>query len=484
MIWDNITIVTMTAIYGVAIYNCYRILDERQSPSSSFAWIIIILLFPFLGIPLYFLVGKNRIRGFVKRRKVIQDKKHVRVVGADDISQNESPENYPKETLDEFSKLFCSFGSQYEATNGDVKLLIDGKSTFEEIFQAILNAKRYVLVQYYILRSDRLGIELKNLLVEKSKSGIPVYLLCDDFGSFWLSNDYISDLEKAGAKVVRFLPIANFKRFFQLNFRNHRKLVITDGEFAFTGGLNVGEEYVSSYFKTKRTKEDYWRDTHLKIEGAIVAKAEEAFLDDWFFATGRSLELPKIDAFIGQPHHNVAMQVIPTGPTDQSMLSVLLLLQIIRSAKERLWLATPYFVPDTTLLRALEHAVLRGVDVRLIIPEKSDSHVIRWVAHDFAEAVSDFGVKVFKYQPGFMHQKTILVDDNLAGIGTMNLDNRAIYLNFEMTILVHDTRFAKEVEQMLIEDFFNTEPFDPKTFKISFIKKLRSSGARLLSPLL
>ena len=315
-------------------------------------------------------------------------------------------------------------------------------------------------------------------------------------GSFWLSQEYINDLVEAGVIVARFLPVKNLKRGLQINFRNHRKLVVVDGVTAFTGGLNIGEEYAERRFRnrTKKYGVGVWRDTHIQLAGPAVGQLEEVFLEDWHFATGNALDFvaDQIDEAESTPTFSTAMdpkkcfvQVVPSQPTDESLIGVLLFMQIIQSAKKRLWIATPYFVPDTTLMRELELAALRGVDIRIIVPKTSDNRIVQWVTLSYAEQLMKSGVKFCLYHRGFMHQKLAIIDDTMSVIGSTNFDNRALYLNFETTLLIHGKSFAGEVEEVLNRDLSNCKYYKPATKPVlRFWLILRENLARLLAPLL
>lgn len=446
-------------------------------------------------MPLYFLLGQQRINGYLKRHR------HAAAISANEeqlltrLPPSLEPDQVPIRLRDSYSifrRIFSGFGAVFHPQLAAITLLIDGATTFAAIFDSIKTAERYILVQYYILRSDRLGLELKKLLIDKAKSGIHVFLLYDDMGSIWLSRQYILDLKEAGVHVERFLPLENFKRFFQLNFRNHRKLVIVDGKVAFTGGLNIGEEYATAKSRGARKKSSrYWRDTHLRLEGPCVTQIEDVFLEDWFFASGEQLD-PKVVSSRRPPptqpvpisSHPIA-QVIPTGPTDQIVVSLMLLLQLINSAKHRLWIATPYFVPDNTILRCLELAILRGVDVKIMIPQRADNQFVHWVSLSFAEQLQNAGAEVLLFYAGFMHQKAIIVDDITAAIGTMNIDNRALYLNFETTILIHSYEFTANLIQVFQNDFLSCAYYRrPSGFIHKNLYKLRANAARLAAPLL
>jgi cardiolipin synthase len=311
-------------------------------------------------------------------------------------------------------------------------------------------------------------------------------------GSFWISKQYVKDLRRAGVRTARFLPVTSLKRLFLLNFRNHRKLVVVDGLHAFTGGLNVGEEYVGSRFKRQRD----WRDTHLMVSGPGVRQLEDVFFTDWHFATGEKLadqfasywHEPFFQRGIDQLKLTTAkefIQIVPSGPADHTAIGMLVFSATIQAARKRIWLATPYFVPDEPLQKDLELAVLRGVDVRLLLPKVSDHRFVHWVTLSYAEQMQRKGVRVFLYTQGFTHQKVILVDDDLAAIGTANFDYRAMYLNFETMVLVHGQSFAAATETMLMSDFDRSLEFVPEPdHRIRALTRLRDNTARLLAPLL
>jgi cardiolipin synthase len=466
-----------------------------MTPGAAIAWILINLAVPFLGVPLYFLFGDFRIRGYVRRHRAAAAKleeQEETAASSDEPTAEQLPEAIAG-SVAEFRGIFSKFGPMFRPQWGKVDLLVDGESTFEAIFSAIENATSYILVQYYILRSDRLGLELKRLLMAKAMEGVPVFLLYDDMGSFWLGRDYIRDLKHAGVRVESFLPIASFKRFFQLNFRNHRKLVVVDGAQAFTGGLNVGEEYAARRVRRRKSLKRYWRDTHVRITGAAVAEVEDIFLEDWYFATGDKVDLDAIRRRAPTPEpppeafapRDTVVQIIPTGPTDDTLVSLLFLMQLINSAKKRLWIATPYFVPDHVIIKSLELAALRGVDVRLILPRVSDNPLVHWVSLSYAELMQSRGVLVLLYEAGFMHQKVILADEHLSVVGTMNIDNRALYLNFETMVLIHGTEFNAGIERMLQRDFLTCRFLQKERHPlVRRLTSARANLARLLAPLL
>jgi cardiolipin synthase len=488
--WQDVTLASTVILYALAFYNCYHILNAKMSPASSIAWIFFNLALPFFGVPLYLLLGRFRIDDY----KSFEPGAPIEFFRSFEHLKNRADANPESENLKIFRDAFARFGAVFNPhPNDKVVLLVDGEETFASIFSSIEKAQSYILVQYYILRSDKLGIELKELLIRKAEEGIKVFLLYDDMGSFWLSRKYIDDLKGAGIRVARFLPVTSLRRFFLLNFRNHRKLVVVDGLCSFTGGLNVGEEYVGSRFNRK----EKWRDTHLKIIGPATCQLEEVFFADWFYATDQNLKgeleysLPKRNSLLETDQSRLPsqplpmVQIVPSGPNDTYYIGMLLFKLLILTAKKRLWIATPYFIPDENLQRDLELAVMRGVDVRIMIPRESDNRVVHWVSLSYAEQMERHGILIYLYDDGFSHQKLVCVDDDLCGVGTSNFDNRALYLNFEMTVLVFDPVFNRQVRTMLERDFSLSRPLEPRRdHLLRRIFSLRANGARLLAPLM
>jgi cardiolipin synthase A/B len=477
----NIAVWGTTLLYVIAFFNCFKIIGQNFSPQTSLAWILVNVAFPPIGVPLFFLLGQSRLKTYVKRRrrsrrrrKEMEDLAHRLEIAA--RSPAEAP--YVAE-FDGFVRFSESFAPS-AATN--IELLIDGAATFESIFEEIESARRYIFVQYYILRSDRLGLELKQLLIKKAKEGVAVFLLLDEIGSFWLTRSYLKDLSNSGVHIAKFLPL---RLNLQINFRNHRKLVVVDGHSAFLGGLNVGVEYLGKH------KSAYWRDTHVKVSGPVVERLEEVFLDDWYFAARRKTKrLPflvqqgKVPLAITPGTTTTPVQVVSFGPNEETQVGLLLFLQIINIAKKRLWIASPYFVPDSTLEQQLELAAVRGVDVRILIPSTSDHHFVHWVTMGYAKRLIRKGIKILCYKKGFMHQKIMLVDDELTVLGTSNFDNRSIYLNFETALLVYGKPFGQKVTAMLENDFTSAEELKLETNRMSWLVDFRSGLVSLLAPLM
>jgi cardiolipin synthase len=363
-------------------------------------------------------------------------------------------------------------------TPNEVQLLVDGEATFSAIFEAIDEARDYLLVQFFIIRDDGLGRELKDRLCRKAREGIRVYLLYDEIGSHSLSKAYVRELREAGVDVRPFWTTKGWRNRLQVNFRNHRKIVVADGRVAFVGGLNVGDEYLG-----RNPRVGPWRDTHARFEGPSVTCVQLAFLEDWYWASHEVPQLEWRPAPAREGRKRVL--VLPTGPADALETCNLFFLHAIHSARERIWIVSPYFVPDHDILAALQLAALRGVDVRIMLPLKPDHKIVYLASFSYLSHLAMEGVGVFRYEPGFLHQKVLLVDDDLASVGTANADNRSFRLNFEISMVVADREFAGEVETMLERDFARCRRVTEEDYeRRGLLFKLGVKIARLFSPLL
>lgn len=455
-------------IYGLAFYNVFKILRDHSNPTSATAWILVNLSFPLIGVPVYYFLGQSRLKSYLKRRqRTRQELSHYR-----EVKEFQKLVTDPKSLAPHQEASWIS----QSPTNNHIDILDTGTRVFDEIFTAVAEAKSFILIQYYILRPDVLGQKFKKLLIERAEAGVAIFLIFDNLGSVGLTNKYIRDLKRHGIQVARFLPFT--LRFnLQINFRNHRKLVLVDGEVAFVGGMNVGEEYLG--------RRRLWRDTQLKIVGPAILKLAETFIDDWNFAVSEDRHhLPSQHIYKAHPKENgeVPTRVISFGPGDEIEIGLFMFMHCIMSATKKIVLATPYFIPDTTLERCLMLAIQRGVEVCLIVPKKADHWYIKPVSRPYARRLAEAGGKVYLYHKGFMHQKVMLIDDETAIIGTSNFDNRSIYLNFETCIVTQSKEFGKKVATMLRKDIEDAEPLDAKS-RESKLWLLASNLMRLLAPL-
>jgi cardiolipin synthase len=336
-------------------------------------------------------------------------------------------------------------------------------------------ARHYVLIQFYIVHDDQIGRAIQACLIERAKQGVRVYFLYDELGSHDLTDAYKNELEAAGVEIRPFNTRKGPGNRFQINFRNHRKNVIVDGRVAWVGGHNVGDEYLG-----RDPKIGNWRDTHVRIEGPAAAGAQLSFLEDWYWATNRHLEVDWTMYAAEGGEANVL--VMPTGPADELESAALMYTQAINTAKERIWIASPYFVPDEGVVHALQLAALRGVDVRLLIPDKSDNRLVDLAAASFFDDLANVGAKFYRYKDGFLHEKTMIVDDLAACVGTANFDNRSFRLNFEITAIIAEPDFIEEMAKMFEADFEKSRlmragEYDDKSFWFRLAVRLSALSA-------
>jgi len=453
------------------IYFAIKAVMISRTPQASIAWGLALVIFPYAAIPLFLIFGESRFSGYT-------------MAGTGKVPELDAALRRVQEAIAEFGTEFpAKYRDADQLANAlrglpvvagnQTRLLIDGDQAFPAIFEALDTAREYAVVQFYIIHDDGLGQELKKRLLAAAQRGVRCWLLYDKVGAKGLPDSYVQELERAGVQVQAFVTNRQFGRRFQMNFRNHRKLVMVDGRIAFIGGLNIGDEYVGL------GPLGAWRDTHIQIEGPAVVAFQVSFLEDWYYATHTVPDLPVIPVRAGAED----VLLFASGPAESWSVTPAVYCEIIHDVRERLWIASPYFVPDPMLRGALAHAALRGVDVRIILPQGID-HLLPWLsAYAYYPQMLAAGVKIWRYQPGFMHQKVLLADDDLAIVGSVNLDYRSFMLNFELAAAVRSTDLARDVERMFEADFARSKPEDLRKFEGgSFFFRLKCRLAALMSP--
>jgi cardiolipin synthase len=471
----EIIAVVLAALYVLAIASAVEAILRARTAQGAIAWVVSLLTLPYITVPLYLFLGRSRFEGYIREREQIEAAAQLRLRGT--LSElfdfkAEDAEAAFYHGLQSLARLPMVRGNQ-------VELLIDGHATFDSIEAGLRTAESYILFQFYILRDDPLGRRLGAVLAEKARAGVKVYLLYDEIGSAGFGRSGLCrDLKSAGVRLAAFNTTQGRRNRFQINFRNHRKLALVDGRCAWIGGHNVGIEYLG-----ENPKRGPWRDTHVKISGPAVTGAELTFATDWLWARREQLD---IDWHLErETPGSSSVLLFPSDPASAFDEAGLMYHQVIIQARERIWIASPYFVPDRGIIAALQLAALRGVDVRVMIPDRADGPVVGLANWSFTRELLPAGVKVYRYEPAFMHQKVFLLDHELAGVGTANFDNRSFRLNFEMTALVQDPEFCDDVERMLLADFSNArqvteEELEAKPFWFAFA----IAAARLMAPVL
>ena len=466
-------------LFGLAIFLFHvlgvvsallALLSSRTS-QGAIAWILSLITLPYLAVPAYWIFGRPRFYGYVSARGE-RDSVLRRVLSR----YREQLEPFVADARDPDVRAVEQLAQMPLTSGNRAELLVDGEATFDSLFDGIERARNYVLIQFFIVRNDALGIELKHRLQRVAERGVRVYFLYDEVGSHKLNEGYLRDLAASGVEVSAFRSSRGFRHRFQLNFRNHRKVLVVDGHEGWVGGFNVGVEYLG------QGRHGPWRDTHLKLTGPSALGLQEAFWEDWHWATGEVITLSWTPRVTCEECHQVV--IVPSGPADRQDTAGLLVQHAIHSARERFWVTSPYFVPDQGVQDALRLAAMRGVDVRIMIPERPDHLLVFLSAFSFLPDMLRAGVKVYRYQPGFLHQKVMLIDDAAASVGTVNLDNRSFRLNFEITAFLPDRLFAAQVRLMLEKDFADCRRISLEEITSRPLwRKLVSRAAYLLSPI-
>jgi cardiolipin synthase A/B len=473
MTFGTVILIGVALGYGLGLVNAAHAVMHVRSSRGAIAWSMALTAFPWLAIPLYWVFGRNKFQGYAEalRRAYIEHHASVHEIYQEILQHQVAPpiELSTLQTLaDKFSLLPFTSGNQ-------VELLLNGQATYDGMLMAIASAKSYILLQSYTIEDDDVGNRFSQALITQAKQGVRIYCLWDGLGSIELSSAYVKNLRDHGIQVGFFKSTKGNGNRFQLNFRNHRKILVVDGEMAFVGGLNIGDSYLG-----KEPPLSPWRDTHLKVQGAAVQCLQSVLLSDWFWAFRT---IPEVNWQV-KPRGNQSVLIFPTGPADRVQACTLFFVNLINQAQNRIWIASPYFVPDDSVLTALKVAVLRGVDVRIILPNRPDHQMVYLCSFSYYAELQAAGIKLYRYQPGFTHQKVVLVDQNIASVGTVNLDNRSFFLNFEVTAFVADLQFVQTVESMLIEDLLMSRLVDTSDKKRSLGFQLAVKIARLLSPVL
>lgn len=450
---------------GLALVVSYRAVLTSRTPQGATAWILLILLLPLLGTLLYLVFGYADYKRFEReRRKSDED--------TFDMTAEAQVVDTPSR-LDTFARI-----ARLPVTKGnEMDLLIDGEATFDAVFDAIRTAQKTLFVQFYTIKDDEVGRELRDALTERAQAGLSVWLLHDELPFFNLPRSFKRAMKDAGIHMARPSGPKRLLGRFQLNYRNHRKLVVIDNDIAFTGGLNMSRTYLG-----RNPSMGAWRDTFIRVRGPVVAQLALHFSSDWKWATGEDLSerAACTPAEVGPLR---AVSLAPS-PAEETAAGNLYFIALAHAAQTRLWIASPYFVPDRDVLTALRFAALRGVDVRILVPGRADHYITYFAAMAYFDDLRAVGGEVWTYDPAFTHQKVALVDDDLVSVGSINLDIRSGLLNFELTVLFEGKSAAAKVADMLKTDFDNATRVDMDLSDRPFLTGMVARVARLFAPVL
>lgn len=445
-----------------------------ESERAAVAWCIGLMAMPIVVLPAYLILGRQRFLGY---REALEEAMREHEDRVKDARAKVGAHSIPHEKLAPMCQSLAAI-SRFGFTEGNhFDLLVDGGATFDAIIEGIQEAKEYVLFQFFIVHADDLGNRIKDALLERAAQGVRVHFLYDEIGSHSLPQAFKQALLDGGVEVAAFGTRQGHSNRFQVNFRNHRKIVVIDGRVAFVGGHNVGDEYLGHHEKLTP-----WRDTHVRITGPAVMGSQGVFLTDWYWATRK---LPEVATEPTLVENGAPALIMRSGPALDADVCSMGFQALIGGAQKRFWLASPYLVPDHATLMALKFAARRGVDVRILIPGMPDHLIVYLAAFSFLEEMSEAGIKILRYEKGFMHQKVVLVDDDIAGVGTVNLDQRSFRLNFEITAFSTGADFVRDVEEMLERDLEHCVPSGAQDyFAKPFPYRFAIRAARLFSPIL
>ncbi|WP_305085756.1 cardiolipin synthase [uncultured Clostridium sp.] len=451
---------------------------ERKEPTTTWAWLIILIALPGIGFILYLLLGQNLSRQKIFREKKLADKiKRYKLKSNGDLPIHDSEIN---ENYEDLILMNYNHSGAIYTTNNEVKIYTNGEDKFKDLFNDIREAKSFIHIEYYIFRYDELGKSLIKELREKVKDGVEVRFVIDGMGSKKITKKIIREIESYGIKISVFFPGVLPHINMRINYRNHRKIVVIDGKIGYVGGFNVGDESVN---KGKQFK--FWRDTHIRIRGEAVSELNKRFILDWDYASGEkmgnmSMYFPNIDV-IG----DVGIQIVSSGPDHMEEYIKNSYMKIINNAKNYVYIQTPYLVPDSPMMEAIKISALSGVDVRIIVPGAPDHFFMEWMLSANIGLLIEYGVKIYRYDNGFIHAKTIVADGEVCSIGTANLDIRSFKLNFEVNAFIYNEKVAKEQENIFLEDQLKSklvikEEYDKRSRNL----KIKESLIRLLAPIL
>lgn len=451
------------------------IILQRRSAAATLAWIFALLFLPFIGLVVYRLIGPLRLER-KKLKRVVSRRAVGEALTALAAVESDSQEHF------QLAHIGIGLGESSPLRANEVTLYFDGATHYDALIAAVKAATDHVHLEYYIWEPDQIGTQLRDALCERAKAGVEIRMLVDGTGSANLKKrGWMKPLKEAGVEVAWFAPVhLKSLRLRRPDFRTHRKIVVCDGIVGFTGGMNITDSHSATLAPNA-----YWRDTHLRVTGAAVWSLQRLFLEDWQFAADKPCEID-IRRFPPPARDGeYLVQILGSGPDSNAFAIHKALFTACNQATDRLWLTTPYFVPDESLLMALTSAGLRDVDVRLIVPARGDSRLVDYAARSYFPELLSAGVRIYEYESRFIHAKTLVGDDDVSIIGTANLDNRSFRLNFEVCAIVFGGRTNHQLAAAFTTDLEHCREITAQDMERQpLMKRLGQASARLISPLL
>lgn len=473
----------LAILYLVTVFTIsLMIVFENRNPLKTHSWLLVIILVPVAGILLYVFFGRNYRKQKIYSRKSISDSEILsdfvarQVVSLPTVIAGESNDIQSKAHL---MRLLLNNNRSVLTVDNTVKLLKNGKETFPAMREAIAGAQNYIHLEFYRLEPDTLGTEFKELLKQKAAEGVRVRVIYDDVGSWNIGKSYLRDMRASGVSIFPFMPVRFPSFSSKVNYRNHRKILVVDGNVGFVGGLNIADKYLYGLPDIGP-----WKDTHLELKGESVAALNGIFLADWDFVSGKPV--PDMEPLLkySKTGNRCLVQVASSGPDTDWATILQVYFAAIATAKRSIYLTSPYFSPDESLLTALKTAALSGIDIRIIFPRTSDSIIANWNTRSYISELLEAGVRVYLFNEGFIHSKYLLVDSVFASVGSPNVDIRSFDLDFEVTALIYDLNFASELNTLFFEDLKGCrEVVKSEWEKRNRKERYKESLARIFGPL-
>ncbi len=467
-----LVVYTLTII-GVVLV----IITDNRNPLKTLPWILVLVLAPGAGLAIYFFFGQN-----LSKRRIISRRTRKRITTRLEENDAAGGTGIPPQRLP-LARLLSQTALAVPLYGSRLTPYVDGKTKMDALLEAIAGARHHIHIQYYIFSDDETGRRLRDALTAKAREGVEVRILYDDVGCTGVKKAFFEGMRAEGIEAYSFLHV-KFPRFTsKVNYRNHRKIGVIDGRIGFIGGMNVADRYVLG-IERGNGKRERWRDTHLRIEGSGVAGLQASFLSDWSATTKQAVGGP---AYFPAPERltDNVMQIVPSGPLGKWRTLLQAVEYAVSRAAQRVWIETPYYLPSETLNAALQEAALAGIDVRLMLPERSDSRVVDLASHSYLDDMMQAGVKIAFYTPGFLHSKLLLIDDDLAVVGSANMDFRSFEHNFEVNAFVYDRAFNARLAAIYETDLGDCRRVTPGDwFRRPRTRRWAESFMRIFSPLL
>ncbi|WP_110955609.1 cardiolipin synthase [Anaerosinus massiliensis] len=484
----NINIWFMLIIGANFIFVVFTLCIERKNPTLALSWILTLTFLPVVGFILYLMFGTNML---IRKKKTLDDKRQqddaYRKRVMEKIEERDAANKFKEEVriekaYQEFIQLNLNIGNSPYTTDNDVDIFITAKDKYRQLILDIEKAETSIHMLYFIIRNDRIGRLIIEILSRKARAGVKVRLLYDHAGCMLTPMHTFKPLIESGAEVERFFPV-HVGNYLRINFRNHRKIVVIDGKIGYLGGMNIGDEYMGLLAENSP-----WRDTHLRIEGSSVYLLQMRFIDDWNFATHYRFQqqFDDIAAFFPpfEKPGSTKLQIVSSGPDTMEEEIKWNFVKLLYTAKEYIYIQTPYFVPDDSFLEALKIAAMSGIKVKIMVPSKTDNIVVHKVSISYLGELLSYGIEIFFY-PGFLHAKMLLIDEEITSIGSANMDIRSFTLNFEVNAFMYGKEISKRCADIFRNDLKMASKFtlEDYTNRSRYIK-MQESAFRLVAPLL